>query len=150
MFTSWLSTSGDESVDLKQAAVVHAIRHAWKGYEAHAFGADELKPLSGAKNDWIGLGLTILDSLDVLWMAGLRAEHDKGLAWVRSSLRFDKRQRVSFFETTIRCLGGLLAAFELSGDEVLLTKAQDLGELVGAQCIAAGGDRAHAHLEHQL
>lgn len=31
------------------------------------------------------------------------------------------------FETTIRVLGGLLAAYHLSADEALLAKATDLG-----------------------
>ena len=34
---------------------------------------------------------------------------------------------ISFFETTIRCLGGLLSAYDLIGDKVLLEKAKDLG-----------------------
>lgn len=36
-------------------------------------------------------------------------------------------QSVNVFETTIRVLGGLLAAFHLSGEEVLLEKADNLG-----------------------
>jgi len=47
---------------------------------------------------------------------------------VRTSLNFNKQKPVSFFETTIRCLGGLLTAYELSGEKVLLDKAADLGE----------------------
>ena len=46
---------------------------------------------------------------------------------VASSLRFDRTGSVSVFETTIRELGGLLAAFDLSGDAVFLDKAEDLG-----------------------
>ena len=34
---------------------------------------------------------------------------------------------LSFFETTIRDLGGLLAAYSMTGDKVLLDKAVDLG-----------------------
>ena len=50
------------------------------------------------------------------------------MEWVRNNLHFDKPRQISFFETTIRCLGGLLAAYELSGEAVLLEKATDLGE----------------------
>ena len=49
------------------------------------------------------------------------------VAWVRDHLRFDKTGDVSVFETTIRALGGLLAAYDLSGDQMLLDKAADLG-----------------------
>ena len=34
---------------------------------------------------------------------------------------------MSVFETTIRNLGGLLSAYDLSGDKVFLEKADDLG-----------------------
>ena len=115
----------------QRAAVVGAISHAWEGYKKYAWGADELKPVSRGRNDWIGLGLTILDSLDVLWMAGLSDEFDRGVQWVAQSLSFEKHRMVSFFETTIRCLGGLLTAYELRGDKVLLDKATDLGERLG-------------------
>ena len=36
--------------------------------------------------------------------------------------------QVSFFETSIRALGGLLSAYELSKEKVFLEKALDLGE----------------------
>lgn len=38
--------------------------------------------------------------------------------WVRDHLTFDNAGMVSVFETTIRVLGGLLSAFELSKDKV--------------------------------
>jgi mannosyl-oligosaccharide alpha-1,2-mannosidase len=126
-----LPVSGSEASESKRAAVVGAIRHAWGGYVKYAWGADELKPISKRSTDWIGLGLTILDSLDVLWMAGLTDEFTKGVEWIRQSLDFRKQRMVSFFETTIRCLGGLVTAYELSGDAVLLEKATDLGERLG-------------------
>ena len=46
---------------------------------------------------------------------------------------------VNLFETTIRVLGGLLSAFHLSGDDVFLQKATELGErLMGAFGSASG------------
>ena len=62
--------------------MIHAIRHAWSGYEKKAFGFDEVKPLSGGRNDWIGLGLTILDSLD-----GPTLERHSKPAWGARHLR---------------------------------------------------------------
>lgn len=44
-----------------------------------------------------------------------------------SPFRLFFRQNVNVFETTIRVLGGLLAAYHLSAEEVLLAKATDLG-----------------------
>ena len=48
--------------------------------------------------------------------------------WVRDHLSHDKVGEVSGFETTIRSLGGLLSAYDLSGDKVFLDKADDLAE----------------------
>ncbi|ETO11996.1 hypothetical protein RFI_25381, partial [Reticulomyxa filosa] len=38
--------------------------------------------------------------------------------WVKKSLDFNKDQSVSFFETTIRCLGGLMANYDLTKNKV--------------------------------
>eukprot|EP01051_Picozoa_sp_SAG22_P013515 SAG22_NODE_1524_length_4228_cov_4.624606_1_plen_93_part_00 len=48
--------------------------------------------------------------------------------------RTDRRGgKVSFFETTIRDLGGLMSAYDMSGDAQLLAKAKELGDaLMGA------------------
>lgn len=48
--------------------------------------------------------------------------------WVRQRLNFDKHASVSVFETTIRALGGLLAAYDLSGDAIFLEKAKQLAD----------------------
>ncbi|CAN0027857.1 unnamed protein product, partial [Phaeothamnion confervicola] len=48
--------------------------------------------------------------------------------WVRDSLQFANVRSVSVFETTIRELGGLLAAYDLSGDRIFLEKAAELGD----------------------
>lgn len=49
-----------------------AFRHAWKGYKDHAWGRDELKPISKSFGEWFGLGLTLIDSLDTMWILGLK------------------------------------------------------------------------------
>lgn len=52
-------------------AVQGAIAWAWKGYAACAWGHDEAKPVSCKAHNWMGLGLTLVDSLDTLLLAGL-------------------------------------------------------------------------------
>lgn len=44
------------------------------------------------------------------------------------SLNFNKNVDVSFFETVIRLLGGLVSCYDLSGDSMFLEKAQDLAD----------------------
>ena len=55
---------------LRQRAVVDAFRHAWSAYRRHAWGHDELKPVSKSYSEWFYLGLTIIDSLDTMWIMG--------------------------------------------------------------------------------
>ncbi|XP_065831671.1 mannosyl-oligosaccharide 1,2-alpha-mannosidase IA-like isoform X2 [Oscarella lobularis] len=57
---------------LRQRAVVDAFRHAWSAYRRHAWGHDELKPVSESYSEWFYLGLTIIDSLDTMWIIGRR------------------------------------------------------------------------------
>jgi len=58
--------------------VVNAMKHAWKGYKQHAWGHDELKPISGRSSDnWGGIGCTLVDALDTLWYMGLKDEFNE-------------------------------------------------------------------------
>lgn len=108
-------------------AVRDAFRHAWKAYKEHAWGHDELKPISKSFSEWFGLGLTLIDSLDTMWILGLKEEFTEARSWVEKELSFDKNVDVNLFETTIRILGGLLSCFHLTGDQLFLDKAKDLG-----------------------
>lgn len=74
------------------------------------------------------VGVTLVDSLDTLWLMGLKTEFAEAREWVASKLSFDHAGSVSVFETTIRELGGLLSAFDLSGDAIFLEKAKQLGD----------------------
>lgn len=56
----------------RQEAVRDAFRHAWKGYKEYAWGHDELRPLSKSYSEWFGLGLTLIDALDTLWILDLK------------------------------------------------------------------------------
>lgn len=61
------------ALNKRQLAVIEAFRHAWKGYKEFAWGHDELKPISKSFNEWFGLGLTLIDALDTMWILGLKA-----------------------------------------------------------------------------
>ncbi|XP_006918189.1 endoplasmic reticulum mannosyl-oligosaccharide 1,2-alpha-mannosidase isoform X4 [Pteropus alecto] len=111
----------------RQKAVVDAFRHAWLGYRKFAWGHDELKPVSRSFSEWFGLGLTLIDSLDTMWILGLKKEFGEARRWVSKKLQFQKDVDVNLFESTIRLLGGLLSAYHLSGDALFLQKAEDLG-----------------------
>jgi len=120
----------DEIASARCSLVKRAMEHAWQGYSRYAFGKDELLPLSKRGQDnWGGMGTTLVDSLSTLWQMGMKEDFWKARDWVRDHLDFSKvKQAVSVFETCIRNLGGLLSAYDLSGDEVFLRKADDLGQ----------------------
>lgn len=56
----------------RQRAVVAAFKHAWKGYKEFAWGHDNLQPISKGYYDWFGLGLSIVDSLDTMYIMNLK------------------------------------------------------------------------------
>ena len=107
----------------RQEAVVDAFRHAWKGYKDYAWGRDELSPISKSSHQWFNLGLTLIDSLDTMWIMGLHTEFSEARDWVAKELKVAQDRKVNFFETTIRVLGGLLSAYHLSKDSIFLEKA---------------------------
>ncbi len=108
-----------------QTAIVEAIKHAWSAYTKYAWGADEVKPVSMTSfTPSYGLGMTLIDCLDTLWLVGLQDEFDEAREWVANSLDIEgNTKRVSLFETNIRVLGGLLGAYHLSLDNLFLDKA---------------------------
>lgn len=48
--------------------------------------------------------------------------------WVAKDLDLEHGGRLSLFETIIRIIGGLVAAFDASGDKMFLQKAEELAE----------------------
>jgi mannosidase alpha-like ER degradation enhancer 2 len=114
----------------EMAARVRAeFLHAWRGYERYAWGHDELRPLSKTARDWYGepLYMTQVDALDTLILMGLREEAGRDREFVVKNLNFDRDIYVQNFEITIRHLGGLLSAYQLTNDRRLLRLAEDLG-----------------------
>jgi mannosyl-oligosaccharide alpha-1,2-mannosidase len=72
-------------------------------------GYDELQPLTKrGKNAFGGLGATVIDSLDTLWIMGLKDQYSRARNWVSERLHFDRNYEASVFETTIRVVGYVL------------------------------------------
>ncbi|HEX8853127.1 MAG TPA: glycoside hydrolase family 47 protein, partial [Pyrinomonadaceae bacterium] len=103
--------------------------HAWRGYKKYAWGHDDLKPLTKTHHDWYGepLLMTPVDALDTMILMGLREEADTTREYIVKNLSFDRDIYVQNFEITIRLLGGLLSAYQLTNDRRLLALAEDLG-----------------------
>ncbi|KAI1309122.1 mannosyl-oligosaccharide alpha-1,2-mannosidase [Mortierella claussenii] len=134
----------------RQSRVKAAFKHSWEAYRRDAWGMDEYHPVSKRGSNMIsrGQGFTIVDSLDTILLMGLKDEFEEAKIWVRDSLDFNQDGEVNLFETTIRVLGGLLAAYDQSNhDQIFLTKAVDLADrLMGAFKTASGIPYASVHL----
>ena len=121
----------------KLAAVKEAFKHSWKGYKDKAWLQDELSPVSGGhRNPFCGWAATLVDTLDTLWIMGLEEDFtEASLAVGEIDFTTSFRNDIPLFETTIRYLGGLVSAYDISGGKyrVLLDKAVQLADvLMGA------------------
>ncbi|XVF47609.1 hypothetical protein PTKIN_Ptkin03bG0123700 [Pterospermum kingtungense] len=137
------------SIERRQK-VKEAMLHAWNSYEKYAWGEDELEPQTkNGVDSFGGLGATLVDSLDTLFIMGLKEQFQKARDWVANSLDFNKDYEASVFETTIRIVGGLLSAFDLSGDDIFLQKARDIADrLLPAWNTASGIPYNRINLEN--
>lgn len=121
----------------RQAKVKAELERSWSGYRKHAWINDELSPVSGKYRDpFCGWAATLVDSLDTLWIAGMKDEFDEAAKAVKDiDFTYTHRLDIPVFETTIRYLGGLVAAYDVSGGSqgthaFLLDKAQELAEIL--------------------
>jgi mannosyl-oligosaccharide alpha-1,2-mannosidase len=106
---------------------------AWRNYVELAFGHDQIKPVSGGAEEFLlaggpGLGLTIVEALDTLYLMGLDAELEEGVRWIERNLHFDIDGEAQVFETNIRMVGGLLAGWLATRNGHLLDLARDLAD----------------------
>ncbi|GFQ05649.1 mannosyl-oligosaccharide 1 2-alpha-mannosidase mns1 [Phtheirospermum japonicum] len=120
----------EDPIDLqRREKVKDAMIHAWSSYEKYAWGHDELQPQTkNGVDSFGGLGATLIDALDTLYIMGLDEQFQRARDWVAESLDFNKNYDASVFETTIRVVGGLLSSYDLSGDKVFLEKAKDIAD----------------------
>lgn len=131
-------STADKQERLQRLSTVKAeFKHAWEGYKKAAMSHDELQPLSGNFADpFNGWGATLVDSLDTLWIMDMREDFSEAVDAIRKiDFTTSVRDTIPVFETTIRYLGGLLGAYDISGQRypILLEKAQELAEiLIGA------------------
>ncbi|KAF4610815.1 hypothetical protein D9613_006916 [Agrocybe pediades] len=106
--------------------------HALNGYQTRADGYDELLPTSGGRtNNLDGWSLTLVDSLDTMWIMGNRDMFRESIGKIVAiDYLLPKEEYSRFYEVVSHHLGGLLSAYALSGEPVLLTRADDLAKLL--------------------
>lgn len=123
-----------EQREARRREVRKLFRKNWQSYKDRAWMRDALLPISGQGRDqFSGWAATLVDSLDTLWIMGLKKDFDEAVDAVAGiDFATSTNQRVNMFETNIRYLGGLLAAYDLSQRSVLLVKAIELGDMLYA------------------
>ncbi|CAG9949731.1 unnamed protein product [Clonostachys rosea f. rosea IK726] len=128
------SDAQNEKTLARKTAIKNKFLKSWEAYKTYAWTKDELMPLSGrGKNTFCGWSAQLVDALDTLWIMGLKDEFRLAVAEVALiDWQSTSQRKINLFETTIRYLGGLLSAYELSEERVLLLKAIELGDALFA------------------
>ena len=116
----------------RRDAVKRVMQRGWNSYRQFAWMRDELTPVTGkARDTFGGWGATLVDSLDTLWIMDMKEEfYEAAQAAAKLDWAQCKDSHINMFETTIRHLGGLLSAYDLSGEKALLKKAVELGDML--------------------
>lgn len=118
----------------RRDAVKESFQHSWNGYKEHAWLRDEVTPLSaGYRDTFGGWAATLVDSLDILWILGLKDDFELAVKAAETiDFTTTEEEFINVFETTIRYMGGFLAAYDISGGKYhsLLAKAVEVGDLL--------------------
>lgn len=103
--------------------------HSWNSYKNNAWGSDGVQPLTKTPYNWhqSTLLLTPIDAFSTMKIMGLKKEAYDAQQLILSKLSFDSDITVKNFEITIRVLGGLLSAYQTTGEKKFLLLADDLG-----------------------
>ncbi|KAJ7033752.1 glycoside hydrolase family 47 protein [Mycena alexandri] len=112
---------------------VSLFHTSYSAYKQYAFGHDDLSPVSkGFSDGRNGWGASIVDAMPTMVVMGLDDFVTEAVNF-SAHIDFSKSKTsdtVSIFETTIRYVGGLLSAYELSGEKypILVQKAKEVAD----------------------
>lgn len=118
----------------RQAAVKESFVNSWSGYKKYAWLRDEVVPVSmGYRDTFGGWAATLVDALDTLWIMGMKEDFEMAVNSIDEiDFTTTETDKINVFETTIRYLGGFLAAYDISGHKypTLVVKAVEVGDLL--------------------
>ncbi|CAD5232071.1 unnamed protein product [Bursaphelenchus xylophilus] len=126
-----------QPIDLENAHrrefIKNMTKHAWAGYRKHAWGYNEVKPISKRSHNQpiFGgekMGATIVDGADTLYIMGLHEEYEQAKDFIKNNFSIHNAKTASTFETTIRFTGGLLSLYALTKDPMYIDKAVEVSD----------------------
>ncbi|KAH9818688.1 family 47 glycoside hydrolase [Melampsora americana] len=120
-----------DEAQARAATVKDSFLGAYNDYIRYGYPADEVLPVSkGRRNSRNGWSASLVDALDTIFVMDLKDTFDDA---INKTLKIDFSTNhtddvVVVFETTIRYVGGILSAYELSGanNQALLDQARVL------------------------
>jgi mannosyl-oligosaccharide alpha-1,2-mannosidase len=154
---------------LRRDLIRREFQHAWGAYKHSALGADGFRPLSGDPMVWAGGGFaaTAVAALSTMHIMGLHDEFKWAVSYLTGvpvsrleaplaqlpppdarGLWLDKDGFVSIFDAATLLLGGILSAYELSGERIpaLLLLAAEIGDTIGRGLPRSGSGFVPSHV----
>lgn len=109
-----------------------AFDKSWKVYKDKAYGHDEVTPISEQPSDpFNGWAATLIDSLDTLFLMNQKDEFNEAVKFIQNmNFKQSFREDIPVFENVIRIVGGLVSAYDLSAEDILLKAVTDLADLI--------------------
>ncbi|EAY16781.1 Glycosyl hydrolase family 47 protein [Trichomonas vaginalis G3] len=102
------------------------FKNAFNEYMENALGYDHYSPITRHGYSQFGLKFSLFDSLDTLLLMNLTEEFENASKYVLQTTNFTKNSTISVFESTIRDIGGLISAYEQTGQRKFLDLAEKL------------------------
>ncbi|KAI0225904.1 hypothetical protein L0F63_006323, partial [Massospora cicadina] len=127
--------------EAKRAAIRDSFSFTYNNYRKYAMGQDEIMIISGRPvvNTLGGWGVTLVETLDTLWLMGFKDEFNEAVQVIGNKDFTRGNGTHPFREVTNRILGGLISAYELSNNTMLLKKANQLANLLKSGFSTAAG-----------
>lgn len=112
--------------------IKEAFKTSWANYKKHGYGHDEVRPISHKASDpFNGWSATLVDGLDTLWIIDEKREFEGAVQFINTvNFKQSFRKDIPIFENVIRILGGLLGAYDLSNEEILLNSAVEFADFL--------------------
>ena len=106
------------------------IKSSFLEYYKYCRNSDYLKPMTKRCDNSSGLSLTMFDSLDALYVAGLKEEFDLAKNYIMDHVFPDNSDYINTYELCTRVIGGLISIYSLTGDTSFYNKAIPFADLM--------------------